>query len=167
MPAGSVTYLIGEEANLKNLQEQGNGKGSIQIGGGIDLSGNALEAILPLKAKDEQSEAKALDLFATTLSCDAAVLNGTEVKKIDDQMRNAMRPVATLAYALRYAGARHNVISLWQSGNNQNQEMTDFYKAQLSGVSPVAALRKAQLSQISRNVYPADWASLQIFGPMY
>jgi len=167
LPPSAVTYLIGEEATLKNLQEQGNGKASIQIGGGIDLSGNGLNAILPLKAKDEQSEAKASDLLATTLSCDAVILNGSEVKKVDEQTRNVMQPASTIACALRYAGARHNVISLWQSNSNQNQEIIDFYKAQLSGVSPIVALRKAELSQIGRNINPADWASLQIFGPMY
>ncbi len=165
LPPNAVTYLIGEEANLKNLQEQGNGKGSVQICGGVDLSGNALNNALPLKAKDEQSEAKASDLFAISLSCDAAVLNGGEVKKIEEQARNFMQAPSTIACAFRYAGARHVVVSLWQTSGNQ--EMSDLYKAQLSGVSPIVALRKAELAQIARNIYPGDWASLQIFGPMY
>lgn len=76
-----------------------------------------------------------------------------------------MQPASTIACALRYAGARNAIISLWQS--NSNQEMIDFYKARLSGASAIIALRKAQLSRIARNIHPEDWASWQIFAPMY
>ena len=127
---------------------------------------NGLNTILPLKAKDEQSQATVADLFATTLSCDAIVIGGSAVKKVDEQTRNVMQPPSTVASALRYAGVRHDVMSIWPS-NNQSQEIIDFYKEQLSGVSPVIALRRAELSQVAHNAHPAEWASLQIFGPLY
>ena len=37
LPPSTVTYLIGEEANLKNLQEQGNGKADINVAGEVDF----------------------------------------------------------------------------------------------------------------------------------
>jgi CHAT domain-containing protein len=165
LPPSAVNYLIGTEANIRNLQEQANGKGAVQLAGDVEMTANGMDAVLPLKSKDEQSQAKVSDLFATTLSCDTFVINGGSKKKVEDLDRNIMQPITTIACTLRYAGARHDVISIWSSDNKE--ELADFYKEQLSGLKPAAALRKAELSQISRNNHPSTWASLQIFAPLY
>lgn len=167
LPSSSVTYLIGEEANLKNIQEQGGGKTSIGVVGSIDLNSNGLNTVLPFKDKDEQSPANAADLFDTTLNCDALLVSGSEIKKFDESKRNVMSPFSTMSYVLRYAGARNNIFSIWQIADNQNQQLHDFFSAQLSGQSPPFALRKAQLAQIAHHARPCTWSFLEVFGPLY
>ena len=47
------------------------------------------------------------------------------------------------------------------------EELGEFYKGQLSGLQPAAALRKAELAQLAHNSQPGAWASFQIFAPLY
>ncbi len=168
LPSSSVTILSGADVSLKNIQEQGAGKAAIQVAGNIDLASDGLDSVLPIAANTGNTVATLADLFSTTLSCDVFVLNGVDVKKVEDQIGNPMSPLASAACAIRYAGARNGLLSIWhQSSDSQIKELSEFYKGQLSGIRPAVALRNAQLAQIRKNERPSVWASFQFFGPLY
>ncbi len=170
LPSSAVTLLKGSDASLRNVQDQAIGKTAIQIAGKFNLlsAPNGLATDLPLKQSKEDTATSIATVLATPMACDAVVLSGSAVAKNEDQDRNSMYPVSSAACALRYAGVRNGVIDLWhQESNNRTEELIDFYKKQLSGESAVIALRQAELAQLSRNVRPINWASFQIFGPLY
>ena len=167
LPSSVVTVLRGNEANLKSIQEQGTGKTAIQISGNIDLNMKGLDSLLPVPNK-AGAQATVADLFSTLLSCDALVMNGVNVKKFEEQYGNAMSPLSSTACAIRYAGARTGLLSIWrQATDSQNDELAEFYKGQLSGLHPAVALRRAQLAQLSKNGRASAWAAFQLFGPLY
>ena len=76
----------------------------------------------------------------------------------------------TLAWSFLAAGARRVVSSLWKVDDQKTaQLMTDFYREHLGqGLSPAAALRKAQLAALHRpEASLRDWAAFVIQGDWY
>jgi len=75
----------------------------------------------------------------------------------------------SLAAAFLAAGARNVVGTLWDLDDEAGLKLSrEFHRRMISGVSPAAALRSAQLvllrSANPRLSHPAAWAGIEVFG---
>ncbi|MBD0296095.1 MAG: CHAT domain-containing protein, partial [Flavisolibacter sp.] len=94
-----------------------------------------------------------LDLTGT----DIVVLSACETA-LGDVSRN--EGVIGLQRALKMAGVKQMIVSLWQVPDKATMElMTSFYKNWLSGLSTGEALRKAQLQLKEKYKHPYFWAA--------
>ena len=120
--------------------------------------GNAAWQGLPLKAGKEDGiliayEIAQMDLANTEL----VVLSACETGLGEIQGNEG---VIGLQRALKMAGVRQMVISLWQVPDKATMElMTQFYRNWLSGLSTREALRSAQLQQKEKYPHPYFWAA--------
>lgn len=74
--------------------------------------------------------------------------------------------VKIFSRGLNYAGARNVLMSLWaQPDTDRMDELVNFYKSKQAGLGPAQSLRKAQLSALSRDRSPRNWAAFQLLGP--
>ena len=130
-----------------------------------DLSGIVL-SLVDREGKPENGFLRLYDIYNMNLSADLVVLSACQTALGKDIKGEGL---VGLTRAFMYAGASRIVASLWRTEDRATALlMKRFYEGMLSGngMSPAAALRKAQLSmwQDKRWKQPRYWAAFTIQG---
>jgi CHAT domain-containing protein len=129
-----------------------------------DLSGIVL-SLVDREGKPENGFLRLYDIYNMNLSAELVVLSACQTALGKDIKGEGL---VGLTRAFMYAGASRIVASLWRTEDRATALlMKRFYQAMLgNGMSPAAALRKAQLSmwQDNRWRHPRNWAAFTIQG---
>ena len=129
-----------------------------------DLSGIVL-SLVDREGKPENGFLRLYDIYNMNLSAELVVLSACQTALGKDIKGEGL---VGLTRAFMYAGASRIVASLWRTEDRATALlMKRFYQAMLgNGMSPAAALRKAQLSmwQDKRWRHPRNWAAFTIQG---
>jgi CHAT domain-containing protein len=108
---------------------------------------------------------QAHDVYSLRLNADLVVLSGCETA-LGREIRG--EGLIGLVQGFLYAGARNLLVSLWQVPDRATAElMTRFYGHVLNdGLSPAAALRKAQVSLAAERRWndPYFWGAFIVLG---
>lgn len=171
VPAGESFRALGFDANLETAKSPLLGQYRIvhfATHGKLDphpeLSGIVLSQF------DEQGNRRegflhALEIYGLDLPVELVVLSACETALGEDVRGEG---VSRLTRGFLYAGAKGVVVSLWSVSDRATAElMTHFYSAMLrEGLSPAAALRKAQMAVRSHPGWEAPyyWAGFVLQG---
>ncbi len=162
-----VTTLYGKDAAIDHVEEQAKGKAVVHFPARLQLiESNPLRSVLPILG-DSSGEAAAKKVTAgtfcgTSMPSDLIVWSASSVSSKDVRGNG----VKIFSRGLNYAGARNVLMSLWaQPDTDRMDELVNFYKSKQAGLGPAQSLRKAQLSALSRDRSPRNWAAFQLLGP--
>jgi CHAT domain-containing protein/tetratricopeptide (TPR) repeat protein len=162
----SVTKLIGKEADISALREQGRGK-MIHCANHFSLlANNPFNSLLPLSPEKDAISQKvtAENLFGGNMASDLTVWSASSVS-VKDTLGNSVK---VFSRGLNYAGVRNVILSLWVAPDpERTNELVDFYKHKQSGLNQAQSLRKAEMVSIAKDPSPHAWAAFQLLGPGY
>ncbi|PYS71158.1 MAG: hypothetical protein DMF69_11260, partial [Acidobacteria bacterium] len=130
-----------------------------------DLSGIVL-SLVDQEGKPQNGFLRLYDIYNMNLSADLVVLSACQTALGKDIRGEGL---VGLARAFMYAGSSRIVASLWKTEDRATAVLMDRFYANLlagNGMSPAAALRKAQLSmwQDKRWGQPRYWAAFTLQG---
>ncbi len=163
----AVTKLLGKDADIAALREQGRGK-MIHCANHFSLlANNPFNSLLPLspdKDAENQKTVTAEKLFDGSMPSDLTVWSGSSVST-KDTLGNSVK---VFSRGLNYAGVRNVILSLWVAPDpERTNELMDFYKHKQSGLNQAQSLRKAELVSLAKDPSPHAWAAFQLLGPGY
>jgi CHAT domain-containing protein len=123
-------------------------------------------SLVDQQGKPENGFLRLYDIYNLNLSAELVVLSACQTALGKDIKGEGL---IGLTRAFMYAGASRIVASLWRTEDRATAVlMKRFYEAMLAGngMSPAAALRKAQLSMWQENRWrqPGYWAGFTIQG---
>jgi CHAT domain-containing protein/tetratricopeptide (TPR) repeat protein len=161
-----VTKLIGKDADISALREQGRGK-MIHCANHFSLlANNPFNSLLPLSPEKDAISQKvtAESLFGGSMPSDLTVWSASSVS-VKDTLGNSVK---VFSRGLNYAGVRNVILSLWVAPDpERTNELMDFYKHKQSGLNQAQSLRKAEMVSIAKDPSPHAWAAFQLLGPGY
>jgi tetratricopeptide (TPR) repeat protein/CHAT domain-containing protein len=162
----SVTKLIGKDADISGLREQGRGK-MIHCANHFSLlANNPFNSLLPLSPEKDATSQKvtAENLFGGNMPSDLTVWSASSIS-VKDTLGNSVK---VFSRGLNYAGVRNVILSLWVAPDpERTNELMDFYKHKQSGLNQAQSLRKAEMVSIAKDPSPHAWAAFQLLGPGY
>lgn len=155
----SAKALVGESATLEALRKSASEADVLHLAcHGQFRSDNPMFSSLRLA----DGWLTVRDAYSLQLKCGLAVLSACETGL------NAVAPgdeMIGLARGFFSAGALSLIVTLWTVDDEETAAlMADFYKHLLTGDTPAAALRQAQLNMLERQPHPFFWSPFVLMG---